>query len=299
MERKNGFLDLDLYFKDKDKSDIVKSEYWTGHFWLMINNEKYYFKPTNYCYKELLAYYIAKHLGYNALYYDLAIFKGEKGVISKDYKKANCKYYSGIDILKKYYEKFPEELTEMGLLEDWKKRYEGPYIADMNNLEIIWQATEFFFSHKQNFDISMLMEEFIGLYIFCVLIRSYDAGPYNWVLEESENKVKLVPFFDNGASFDSYSSAALSTSFSDNERYQKTSIKTFLKISSKEFVEQFIEKYNMFDMNLLNTAITDVEKQIGTNIPKIILDDIYHNFILNKTEIEEVLIDLNLKNKGR
>lgn len=318
MERKNGYLKLNDFFeKLKEEKNcqyfnllvdgiIVQSDYDDRHFWLNIDGITYYYKPSHYAYHELLAYYIAEELGFNAVYCDLAMFsiipseaEDNKGIISQSYKKPNCQYISGIDILKEYYEGDPRTNKEMGLTDEWKAYYNGPYYIDMNNLETIWQALEYRYKNNPNADITKLIDQIINNYIFEVLVRANDKGSQNWEIEESENDVNVCPLFDNELIFYDSATMTMSASFNDSEKDVKESLKKFLTISSQEYINLFINKFNAFDDNMFYSCIEKVESQTGTKIPEIIKEEIINAYNLNKLEINALLKELNLTNKRR
>jgi len=319
MERQSGYLCLNKYYEElKNKLncqfyDLIVSgyirptDYDDRHFWLRIEDEEYYYKPSNYPYHEVLAYYIAKELGFNAVYCDLAKFsiipsKADlrKGIISKNYRKKDCKYIPGYEILKEYYKAHPKITRKMGLTDNWKKYYGGPYYIDMNNLEIIWQALESKYQNNPNANISKLMNQIIENYIFAILVRANDKGAQNWELEESENTINIYPIFDNELIFyDENITTTISTSFDDSEATIGESVRRFLTTSSEEFVELFVEKFKTFNYDMLMKGIDEVEKQTESKIPDEIKEEIIFGFNLNQKEINEVLDSLNLNNKGR
>lgn len=80
-------------------------------FHFQYNGEVYYFKYDSIIepYNELVTEEICKHLGVESISYDLASLGDIKGVISKNFKKANANYISGKDILKDYLSKYSKE----------------------------------------------------------------------------------------------------------------------------------------------------------------------------------------------
>lgn len=319
MERKDGYLDLNKYFEEiKLKKNckyydllvagiIEPSTYCNDHFWLNIEGEKYYYKPSYCAYHELLAYHIAKELGYNATYCDLATFtikstetEDNKGIISKSYRKSNCKYITGTQILEEYYNARPNEVKEMGLNDDWKLYYDGPYFVDMNNLEIIWQALEFKYKNNPKANIEKLVKQLAENYIFFILIMANDKGSQNWEIEESENEINVCPIIDNEMIFyNTNTTVAFSTSFEDSDKSIKESIRKFLTISSREYINLFINKFNALDIEMLYRCIEKVEKQTETNMPEELKNEIIKNYTLNREAITEVLQELGLVNKVR
>lgn len=316
MERFNGYLDLTKYYqnlKTEKQCDyyrlivdgyIRQSEYDDRHYWLKINEEMYYFKPTIFPYQEIISYHIATMLGYNACFYDLATFsvtkdKIYKGVISKSYHKTGARYISGMKILEEYYKAYPDVVNDMGLTNAWEGIYEGPYVVDMNNLEIIWQALEYRYADKK-VNIEALMNDLVDRYILAILLRSYDFSSYNWELEEIDNAVSVCPLTDNELAFyNEKTTISFSTSFKDSEKNVKESLKLFLTRSSEEFVDLFVKKFYEFDYEMLLKAIVLTENQVNTKIPEEEKKDIIANYLLNQKEVTEVLKELKLTNRGR
>lgn len=318
MERESGYLCLNKYYDDlKEKKHcqyynliaegyIRPSDYDDRHFWLNIEGETYYYKPSNYAYHEILGYYIAKELGFNASYCDLAKFsivpseaENNKGIISKSYRKENCKYIPGYEILKEYYEAHPEVVIDMGLTNGWKKFYEGPYYIDMNNLEIIWQALEYKYNSNPKVEILKLVYQIVERYIYAILIRANDKGAQNWEVEESADGVSICPITDNELIFYPRATTTMSTGFEDSEKSIGKSIYEFLTTSSCEFMELFIEKFNKFDLDALMKCINLTEQQIGECIPDEIKKEILYSFKLNQRQINFILKNLDLQSKGR
>ncbi len=316
MIRNNGFLNLnDYYRKIKKKNNwhnydflmngiIEPSLYSDSHYWLKLEGKKYYFKPTNYPYHEILGYHIAKYLGFNVCFYDLAELKNSehenvKGVISESYRIKNAKYIPGNEVLKEYFEKEETIVKAMGLTDEWQEYYEGPYFMQMNNLEIIWQALEYRYRNRNDVSIKDLLDDIINQYIFSILTRAHDRGSQNWEIEESAEGVKVCPIYDSEITFyDEENTVALSTSFVDNDASVKDSVKRFLSISSSEYIELFLDKHNSFQLDDLTYLIEKVEKQIKAEIPAEIKEEIINNFLLNQIEINEALEELNIS-KGR
>lgn len=315
MERINGYLDINKYYNEfKIKNNctqldlvlndfILSSSYnYDEHYWLLIEGKRYYFKPTNYPFHEIIAYYIAKQLGINATYYDMAIYNKVKGVISKSYRKPDCQYISGKSILEEYYEHVDKQiLTQMGLTDDWKERHDGPYFLDMNNLETIRKALEFKYANKEFFNIEEIMEQFIAKYIFSILTRANDQTSYNWEIEENSNRVALCPLLDNEIMLDQKEATmTLSVGYDDNNTSVKNSLKKFLLTADNKYIDMFLTKLKCFDYNCLFNAFLQTEQQIGIKIPDEIKVRILDIYSLNQKEIFETLDEIDiLSKKGR
>lgn len=298
MKRINGFLDIDDYFLTKESNDDIKEGNNGVDYWINIDGTEYYFKLTENPYIELICYEIAKFLGINAAFYDLAIFKGVKGVISKSYCRDGCNYVSGNQILKDYLRKKNniQYLKQMGLKE--KNVYLNIYLPrDINNLEVIWQAIEERYADlKIDIDINKIMNDIILLFIFNILTCQNDGMPQNWELEESENGVSLVPVFDNEFCLKlndfGVASCKLTTNFNDNYQNNYLIIEEFLKISSIEYINLFLEKFNMLTIDVFLDLINIVEKRIGSVIPSDLKMEYMHVFNKNRKAIHKILDQL-------
>ena len=321
MKRNNGYLDLNAYFKEvKDRNGwpnymllakgiIEQSTYDDRQYWVEINGEKYYFKPSNFPFDELLGFYIAEFLGLNATPYDLAEMenmehKTVKGVISKSYKKKDAKYLKFYELLEEYYKNDSETINNMGLSDDWQKYYEGPYYMDMSNLEIIWQALEFRYKNRKEVNIAALMDNIVDNYIFSILTRANDKGPQNWEIEESSEGVNICPIADNELIFYDTVTMTYSVDFNDIEKDIKESVKRFLMFSTDKHLKQFLRLFRTFNFDTLLLIIKKVEEQIGISIPDEVKSRYITNFKLNQREISDAINEVieefyYQKNKGR
>lgn len=295
MKRINGFLDLDSYFSSSDKEDIIESDYKSGHYWLIIDGEKYYFKPEEKSYRELISYHVAKRLNIDAVFYDLARFNGQTGVISKNYCKTDCKYIKGYDILEEYFENHFGDLIVMGF--DPTISVGHVRMNKLNNLEIITCALKDRYKDKINID--EVMYQFILLFIFCILTIQKDKTPQNWDIEEGIESVSLIPVMDNALSFGD--PATTKVSISSNIATSGTSIeeclKQFLSDSSADIVELFVEKYNTLTMDEFLNIISEVEFNVNASIPRAEKNEIIENFKNNRENIKRVLEELNISSK--
>lgn len=303
MKRRNGFLDIDDYFKhlpNLSKTDLVKPSGYSYHnFWIKIDGIKYYFKPSFHridSYSEIIALHIAKHLGIEAITYDLAAFNNKIGVISKCYRKDDCEYVSGVDILYDYSKNNSKELCELGLGNSLS------FDIGLNSLEIIWQALENRYKDNPKANIEELVYKIVLQYIFCILIAHSDKGPQNWEIEEGPEKIDIVPLFDNELSFenpdgyDYYS--LLNPTIEENYIKIPESLRKFLSISSQEYIDLFLEKFNILTNEKLVEIINEVEEYIEAPIPRSEKNHFMDNFKKHRNNIEEVLNDLGFY-KGR
>jgi len=272
------------------------------HRWISINGREFYFKAMFVPgYSELICSELAKMLGLDAVEYDLAILENHKGVISRSYQKPGCEYITGHELLRTYYTMNYDTVNNMGLSDiEWENGAEQPWYFHMNNLMTIWQALEFNFPDA---DIKPVMNKIVDKFIFMILTEQYDQGAQNWEVEINRDKIDLVPIYDNESGFSGVNEEygmvmSFSTDFSDTQGFIAEVLKRFLKISSDEYINRFIEMFNAMDENMFNKAIANVEKKIGVKIPSSNLEEIKENYLKNRTKIMNVLEELNL-NKGR
>jgi len=300
MKRINGWLDLDDYFdnimvqNNLNKIDLLERNYITAsiypgiHYWLEIDNESYYFKELDILesFIEVIVSECANFLGVDAVQYDLAIFKRYNGVISKSFKKDNCNYISGNEILYKYLnEENDIMLQEMGMNSNFfsLNDLDIELIDELNNLEIIWQAIEYYY-RGQNIKIEPIMNKLVLYFIFNILIAQTDAMSQNWELEENGKEVSLVPYFDGEFAFNDTNifQMFITTNFKDQYLNNYEILKEFLTVSSEEHINLFLEKYELFDIENFMIILENVEKKIGVEIPNdiknIIIDNSYSLF---------------------
>lgn len=292
MHRVDGFLDLKDYTKDADS-------YYRD--FIQIKDKKYFCKTTNNPYHELICSEIANMLGVNCVQYDLGLFKGYKGVISECYRKDDATYISGYEVLEKFYTEKKEFVNEMGLANfDWRENWEGPYYIHMNNLEIIWPSLFYLYCKYPEAQLQKCVNDLVLQFILMILTGQYDRGAYQWELEITEEAISVVPMFDNEASFHLVNaSTGMSTSFADCEQSPSVVLKEFLTISSSEYVDLFLEKFNLLTEDAFIKIIHAVEHKIMAAIPLDVCDNLLTNFKINRTNIEKVLKELNINNGRR
>lgn len=303
MSRIDGYLNLDEII-EKSKGTVRKSSYTssTDHYWINLHGQDYYYKEMlEPGYSELICAELAKMLGLDAVEYDLALYQGKKGVISKSYKKKYSSYYTGHQILQSYYIMCPEVINDMGLENvNWKETANEPWYFHMNNLMTIWQALELIFPEA---DIPKLMNKVVEQFMFMILTEQYDKGAQNWEVEVTGKHADIVPLYDNESGFSGINEAygmtmSFTTDFNDTDGFIKDVLKRFLYTSSREFIDRFIEMFNALNDELFDKAINNVENKIGVKIPEDKLKGIRGNYLNNKNKISEALEELNL-NKGR
>ena len=253
--RVDGYLDLD---RVENLSLLSSSK---GK-WFSISGCQYYFKYSSEPYKELIGYYAANLLGLDAVYYDLAIYRGESGVISKSFYRDCCYYIDGKKLLGDYYIKsFNKDIS-------FQSCFDFILCQSMNNLEMIWCALEDRYQDKMC--VRTLMNEFVLMYIYSVIMGDVDKNPMNWCIEEG-SIVKLVPLFDHGGILlSSYLNPSFTSEVSSYSESTYDSLEKFLRHSDSFFVYLFMDKFKALDMDAFQSIFNFIEKQIGCSIS---LDD--------------------------
>lgn len=292
MRRVDGFLDL-------SNEEKVRNFGYYGVV-LLIDGKQYFYKPSNMPYHEVICSELAKVLGVNCVQYDLAYydFDGRKGVVSESYKKADAKYINGSKVLEKFYYKDRKFLNEMGLNKfEWEKDYEGPNYYHMNNLEIIWPCLDTLYKDYPKEQRQKCLIDLIMQFIFMILTAQYDRGSYQWELEVTKDTISVVPMFDNEASLSAVDVwTGMSTNFNDFHGEPAEVLEEFLSISSREFIDLFLEKYNILTEEKFIEILNLVEQKIQCEIPIEVKAEVIAGFVINRKKLEKVLQKLNIDN---
>lgn len=308
MERINGYLDLTSILNVKKSDDIdefldylkesnssvkvIKS--YTKHddiledsidqfvFSFEYNGLTYYFKfdslsnPLN----ELICYYIAKDMGLDSVFYDLAMIGGFAGNLSKDYKVKNAKYISGEEII-----------NSVDKMVDAYK---------YNNLRGIWHCLEVYFKDYPNMQeiVAKLMMKIVKLFIFDLITGHEDRHEENWGVVIYENgDVDLQPIFDNSRSLEDdpefvyYGLSLEGNSISENDKM----IQEFLNVSSSEFSDILPNYLWVISEENINKIFKLIEEQINCEIPPNIKRYYINVFSINYTFFKNLLNDLKTR----
>lgn len=306
MIRRNGFLDIDTYFQElmKEKNLRYDDLYFDGyitpkiyndnHFLLLVDGKEYYFKPTRNIYEELIVSECAKQLDIDHVEYDLAIFNGIEGVISENYKKEHNDYIPGVKILYDYFrdDANKEILQQMGLdFNQIENSYNSVVVAEaIQNLEIIWQALEY--RYKDDYQsVENIMHNLLEHFMLNMLIGQKDGHPLNWEIEESLEGNSLVPYYDGGESFDDYDEphSFIAVSYKDKFKDNYIVLEEFFKVSSDDFIESFIDKFNRLNSTVFYEIIRKVESKIGIRLPYRTIGRITNAFEDNRDMIENII----------
>lgn len=178
LARRNGFLVIDSFKEtEKFKKGLKKKR------WLTDGVGSYMFKEgtVNYeIWSALLSTEIGKQLDMEFAEYDLAVFNGAQGLITKDFLKKDETIISGDNILSFYY----NILEENNKLKD---------VGNLNSIENIYSAVCLLFPDEcsPNFFYSL-----IKLWAFDGLFMESDRNRSNWAIIKSTDSFRLSPIYD-------------------------------------------------------------------------------------------------------
>lgn len=291
MRRIEGFIDVNKILKDNitsfDEKELNIINYKGAcnnkiNFSFNYDKEEYFYKYkyNSIAYNELVAGELLEDFDLPHIEYDLAIFNGCKGVISKNYKDNNFKYISGEDILNKFW-------------------IDDLYVEQHNNLDDIWDALEYRYRNHQNKReiISNLMNKIVKLYIFDIIACQSDRHSLNWEIMENDNNIDLAPIYDNEKILSTSgrnSFISLTTEQYFNEIIFK-SIENFQKVSAENYVELLKQNLCLISDENLNSIFERIENKTGYPMP-----DNYKKYYLSeyqshRKKLEKFFNDYNVK----
>jgi len=311
-QRINGWLDLNSYFEKRlgrsfqDEEDLfanglidVEHAGRSDKFWILDDegNKLALFKePINFygeeLYAELFSEEICKVLDIPTAHYDLAKFRGTKGVISYNFKKDHDKYSSGFDLIAEFYEKNLEYNRELSEL------YGIDYINDslddvsdkLNNLEDIWIILEHKYKEhpQKQYIVSKIMDGLVNKLIFDILTINIDDHADNWgEFDELEEGKMIAPMFDNSRIINLHNNVLVDglgnsekiedkklSLIIDNDNEKRKPLEVleyFLNISSSEYRDLVRDKVNLLKNNIDNIPIV-IENRTEHKIPEYLKD---------------------------
>ena len=270
MERVNGFLKL-------DGCRCKKSSY-IGQYYVYIDGEEYYFKPTKSCYNEIVTYHILKFLGIDACYVDLAVLNGRYGVISKSLRNEGVNLVSGNVILRSNLSNSLRFIEKMGFDNRYYRSLKLYYLnalsrpfKTINSLDIIWQALDYMYKDKIN--ISEVMDKFVIMYLFDIIVNNDDRHEWNWMIEESDEGIRLAPLFDFDCclkeNFTSFKMGVDLDAFINEGcivNSARDRLANFLDVSSYDYLYLFLNMFNKV-VNNFDIILSEVEEKINRKIP--------------------------------
>ncbi len=255
-------------------------------FSFLYEGEIYYFKydslalPEN----ELVAYEMATRLELSCVEYDLASLGPYKGVISKNFKKEEATYLTGLDLMKDTYPKelpeaYAEYIEDGENYEELEKSVFLKEYATKQTLEDIWNALES--KYKDRSDIENItknvMREIVKRWIFYILIGNSDCNISNLMFEETPNDVAMAPIFYNARSFNKGLLTSLGIESSDKKFFDPKNFSTFynlqrfLSIGSEEFIKEFIESLWILKPENLEYVFRMIRSKIDRNLDPLLI----------------------------
>ena len=292
MERVNGFLKL-------DGCRCKKSSY-IGQYYVYIDGEEYYFKPTKSCYNEIVTYYILKFLGIDACSVDLATLNGRYGVISKSLRKEGVNLVSGNVILRSYLSNSLRFIEKMGFDNRYYRSLKLYYLnalsrpfKTINSLDIIWQALEY--RYKDEINISEVMDQFVVMHLFDIIVNNVDRHEWNWMIEESDEGIRLAPLFDFDCCLkENYKVFEMGVNFDDLYYDGKIMdsardrLANFLDVSSYDYLYLFLNMFNKV-VNNFDIILSEVEEKIIRRIPVYVKKKMRDTLDKKSKQINELL----------
>ena len=336
FQRKNGWIELDSWIEERLGRPLTSEEYHSDS--LMIegliepnisgNHDNYiitteegqiFYKSQQFnsdeAYAELFAEEISKILDIPTAHYDLAIFRGKKGVISYSFIKEYDTYYPGTDILLDFYEQNLEDDPEKRKLYNINNRDSIERMLDkLNNLEDIWSILEDRFKNNYNKDIIIprIINGLVNKLIFDILTVNVDDHTENWgVLDDNELGKILAPQFDNARILNLHRNILVERFASksplqdkeldltvDNSSVRKPLdvLKRFLDISSSEYRDLVIDKVNKLQEGI-DSIPEIIEKRTEYPMPSYLKGYFVSTVNDHLQKVNEVIYDIKGKNK--
>ena len=319
MKRINGFIDLEDFFL-KDNEDVseldsslrsIKNNYLRFQF--EMDGKLVFFKRVGGLeFNELLVEEICKYLGIPCAHYDLATYKGVDGVISFDFKSADCRYVDGYTIVKDYYNYLYDtnQLELLGI--DYYKENDlsrrtinkdgfvsiDEYPDFMNNLEVIWASLDYRYRDYENKNqiVSNIMNGLLKKKYLDYLLKQRDSHFHNWMVEESINTCRLAPLYDNSLLL-SYRKKDEFNKFptSYREDWELPSmyddLKDFFTISESSHIEDFIEMFNKLDLEAFDICFKKAIERTGYVPNENYKNELYRNFERHRNQVLSIIND--------
>lgn len=189
MERINGYLDLNSisseFTKIKNRTHAI--------YYFSVNNEDKFFKVCNdsEALMSILADIVAQCLDIPTVHFELATYQNQKGIVSNSYNPNKYCELSMMQILETYFQESHDN-----------KLNDADTIDDLNNLEDIFYALQFYFKNKKNFSevIEKIYYEIVQTFILQVVIGGSDFHCENIIILDGDLPT-LAPNFDYDRTF--------------------------------------------------------------------------------------------------
>lgn len=283
MNRINGFINLDEMINNGDikKLDITYENSSINDLDIFLYNDDIYFYKSTMTdpYNELVAEEILSDFNLPSATYDLALYKGNKGVITKSFRKKDKKYIGG------------EELIEDYLKHIYKGEISNISTTDYNNLEGIWNALDYRYKDKDNRKeiVYNIVDKLVDMFIFDILTGNYDRYSSNYEIEEDNNSAELAPIFDNEKML-KYTILSFGVSNDENSsRNLYMQLDNFMKISDYSYIERIKDKLWIIDKDNLTKIFNRIENKTQFKMSDELKENYYSKFAFQKEKLEEIL----------
>lgn len=292
IEDKKGFKELHDNLKKVPHVNVIKCRvksysdddfcHWSKLvFTFSLNGETYYFKYDSETlnYYELIIEEICHIYNIDCVDYQLAQLGNCHGVISKDFKDPEAHYISGFTLLKEagyldnsnIADSFDEDEMDAGLDENQLRKKH-------NNLESIWYAIEKRYKDRPNGQeiVEKLMSKIVDMFIIDLIFAQCDRHCENWqIVEYKDGKVDLQAVYDNdrimmNSPSESWLAMTAKPSEEIDEEPLKTNIEYFMKNSSSEFIDLFLNRLSILEEGNIEEVFRKITTKIGCSIPKTI-----------------------------
>ena len=284
MNRIEGFINLDqmlenneIIYNEKNTINELDS--------FIYDDNIIFFKPEplTFLYNELIASELLKDLNLPCAEYDLAIFQGMEGNITKNYRKDNTNYISGETILEDYMSYLNIETNNN---------------LNMNNLSDLWNALDYRYRDNPNREeiVYKLMNQIVDLFIFDIMTNNGDRTECNFEIMESNDYIGLAPIYDNEHILCGKNYSALNVE-RDTNNIPVKELEKFVEYSDSTYIDKINSRMWVIEEDNLEKVFKRIEDKINFPIHEEVKSRYITEFKIIKQEIEEVLNNHAKKSK--
>ena len=306
MERKLGYLDFNP-LQDKMKIKERSQSKNNGQlFCFAIDGLKrdYYFKECSYedAITELIACEMYAKVKIPYVNYDLACINGRYGVISRSFKNEGYKYTSGRQIIDNYVDSLADDLIKYkgtsfeSVIEEEYKKYADVMNAKhtSNNFEFIAHAIEHHVKGRPDEIISRyrILNRLAVYHMADIILLNQDRNKSNWVVEESENEIGLVPTFDSADAFKDKKWMALRVQPIDKDLHPTDTyieFGEFMRRSDNRYYNRFLVMLRILTPDTLDECIGNVEEKIGCKIDEKLKEKIKQVYKIHYSKLKAIV----------
>lgn len=287
MRDKNGFL------KIEDYTDLGETKE-GGHnpHWLSNGTNEYIFKVIKgiHLYRELFYATILKNIKMNTVENDLAIYKDQKGLLSKSYRPSKIETYSFSDIIEAYCEEKP------GISWDYDLEKELYNTWDMISI-LNW----FCEIKEKPFEETTIKQEIFLSFIMSILLANADDCPTNREIY-FKDKAYISPYYDFEYFGDIHQLDKPCSNASYALWYRRSTldkrptsfigtIKDFKNYSTKEELTIFLDYLETLRSLKMKEQFEEMETKIHAYVPRRIKHKLRRDYTMNLINVASVIND--------